>query len=460
MTRMSLRPLLLLIAALVLCGTAVTSASAQSAPRMVTLREAVLTALRQNHALAGSRLEVERAEARVREAWGYAFPRIDAAGRYTRALKKPVFFLPDFENPGSGVVQPIEIGSDHAYELGFSASQVLFNSAVFIGVGSAGLYSEAARQYYRAGRVSTVSAVRKAYTGALVAGEYERLTREILANAEENFRNVRALTTAGITSDYDLLRAEVAVENTKPEVLEAAKNARLALNGLRQVMGLSGDEEIAVADSLVYELVPDAALEGIVDSVLRVNPGLRAARLQVEVADAIVGVQRSEFLPSLAAFGSYQWQAQRNQWGISTQDFIASAQVGLTLSMNVFSGLQTNARVEQAQVDMRKAAEQASALELALRTQAEAVVLRLRTARERLQAQDRTVEQARRGYRIATTRYTSGSGTQLEVNDAQVALTRASVNRIQAVYEYIAASADYDELLGRMPDYAMNGSDE
>jgi outer membrane protein TolC len=308
--------------------------------------------------------------------------------------------------------------------------------------------------------VGTVSAVRKAYTGALVAAEYERLTREILKNAEENFRNVRSLASAGITSEYDLLRAEVALENTKPEVLEAGKNARLALNGLRQVMGLSGEEEIAVADSLAYELVPDAALEGSVDSVLRVNPGLRAARLQVEVADALVGVQRSEFLPSLAAFGSYQWQAQRNQWGISTQDFIASAQVGLTLSMNVFSGLQTNARVEQAQVEMRQAAEQAAALELALRTQAEAVVLRLQTARERLQAQDRTVEQARRGYRIATTRFTSGSGTQLEVNDAQVALTRASVNRIQAVYEYIAASAEYDELLGRMPDYAMNGSDE
>jgi outer membrane protein TolC len=180
----------------------------------------------------------------------------------------------------------------------------------------------------------------------------------------------------------------------------------------------------------------------------------------VEVNDAIVGVERSEYLPSLAAFGNYQWQAQRNQWGVSTQDFIASAQIGLSLSMNVFTGLQTNARVDQARVDVRKAEEQAAGLELALRTEVEAVILRLRTARERLLAQERTVEQARKGYRIATTRYTSGSGTQLEVNDAQLALTRASVNRIQSVYDYLEASADLDQLLGRVPDFVPKESEE
>ena len=83
------------------------------------------------------------------------------------------------------------------------------------------------------------------------------------------------------------------------------------------------------------------------------------------------------------------------------------------------------------------------------------MLLRLNKARKRIEAQGRTVEQAERGYEIATTRYSSGLGTQLEVNDAQLALVRANVNKIEAVYEYAVASAELDQLIGRMPAYVQ-----
>lgn len=419
----------------------------------LTLRDAVESALARNHALAAARLEMERAEARVNEAWGYALPNIDLGARYSRALKKPVFFLPDFENLGSGKVMPIEIGSDHAYDVNLTASQVLFNSTVFIGVGSAHIYSRAAQETYRARRAETVASARKAFYRVLVARSYADLMREILQNAEENLRNARVLAAQGLLSDYDQLRAEVAAANVRPEVLTAENGARLALNALKEAIGLPTDEEIVVEDSLVYVPVPDSIVARALDSVMAANPSLHALRLQTEVNDAFVSVERSNYLPSLAAFGTYQLQAQKNRWGISTADFIGSAQVGVSLSMNLFAGLRTNARVEQAELELEKSRRQLAGFELTLRTAVDDVTLRLRTAGERLAAQERTVEQARRGYRIATARFASGSGTQLELNDAQLALTRAALNRIQALYDYLEASADLDQLLGRMPDF-------
>lgn len=65
---------------------------------------------------------------------------------------------------------------------------------------------------------------------------------------------------------------------------------------------------------------------------------------------------------------------------------------------------------------------------------------------------------AQKGYRIATTRFSSGSGTQVEVQDAQLALTQAMVNRIQAIYDYLVASAELDQVLGILPDYAKEGT--
>jgi len=173
-----------------------TSASAQ---QVITLDDAVRLAVASNHDLAASKLEVERSDARVKEAWGSALPHLDFGGSYTRALKKPVFFLPDFENPGSGVVTPIEIGSDHAFNLGFNANQILFNATVFIGVGAAKTYSQGARELFRAKTAETVTNARKAFFGVLVAREVKDLVPEYLAACRErDIFQVRIIHGKGI----------------------------------------------------------------------------------------------------------------------------------------------------------------------------------------------------------------------------------------------------------------------
>jgi outer membrane protein len=445
---------------LLLTASTPPAATQDSAAHRYTLPEAVQTAMRLNHDLASSRLEAERASARVQEAWGYALPKLDLQAQYSRALKKQVFFLPDFNNLSSGRVQPVEIGSDNSVNMSLSASQVIFNSAVFTGVGTAHVYREAAQDLLRAKQAETVGAVRKAFYNVLVAQEVVTMMHESLTNAEENLRNVRALTTGGLASEYDLLRAEVGLANLRPEVINAETGLTLALNGLKVAMGIPFEQEIAVEGSLLFEPVPDTLVATAVQRVLDMNPNLSAARHQIAVNDAFVAIERSSYLPTLAAFGNYQWQAQKNDLNISAHDLVSSAMVGLSLSMNLFTGFQTNARVEQASLERRKSEEQVAGLETSLRTLVESIIQRLKSARERVEAQGKTVEQARKGYRIATTRFTSGAGTQLEVRDALLAQLQAGVNRIQAVSDYLVASAELDQALGRFPDYAQGVTEE
>lgn len=422
-------------------------------PRLLTLEQALTLALEKNRDLRTARLEVERADARVREAWGYALPSIDLSGRYTRALERPVFFLPDFANPGSNRTVAVEIGTAHAFDMTLSARQTLFNSTVIVGVGAANVYSDAARELARGKEVETVANVRKAFYGALLAGEVRSLMRANLANAEENLANVRTMAGQGLVSEYDELRAVVGVDNLRPEVIRAENNYALALDNLRSMIGIEITDSIDIAGSLELIPFPEDVATGAVDRVKELNPSLQAMRLQVLVNEAFVSAEKSNYLPTLSAFGNVQYQAAKNSFAISTADFFRSAQVGLTLSFSIFQGLQTNARTDQASVEVRKSEEQLARMETTLRTAAHSAVLQLRQARQRVDAQARTVEQAERGYRIATTRFVNGSGTQLEVNDAQLALTQARVNRIQAVFDYLIASADLDYLLGRMPEY-------
>ncbi|MEW6511900.1 MAG: TolC family protein [Bacteroidota bacterium] len=427
-------------------------------PRVLSLEEAVAVALRENHELAAARLEVEKADARVHEAWGFALPRLDLNARYSRALKKPVFFLPDFNDLSSGRVMPIEIGSTNSVDMTFSASQVLFNTAVFTGVGTARVYSQAARDVCRAREVDVVTGVRKAFYGAMLAAEILSVAQQNLSNAEANLRNVTLLASQGLVAEYDRLRASVGVENLRPEITRAENGLTLALNGLKLSMGLAINEPVEVKGSIAYVAVDSTILATAGQEVLASNPSLSALRHQEEVGGAIVAVERSNYLPSLAAFGTYELQGQKNDLRISTRDLVSSALVGVTLSVNLFNGLQTNARVEQAQLDMRKIQQQIRGLELQLTTGVSSALLQLSRIRQRIAAQEETIKSAERGHAIASTRYNSGSATLLEVNDARLALNQARLNLVQTHYDYMIAAAELDQLLGRLPPYVREAA--
>jgi outer membrane protein len=419
----------------------------------LSLQEAIQLAVVHNPELKNAQLEIDRSNARVHEAWGNAMPSLDISGRFTRALKLPVFFLPDFSDLNSGRTVPIRIGSDYSLDATLTAQQILFNGAVIVGLGAAKVYSDLAKELYESKRVETVVKVRKAYYTALLADKVVEMMRSSLKNAEDNFRNVLLMRKQGIVSEYDELRASVQVENLRPSVIQSENNFELAVDALRNAIGVDKNENYLMTDSLKIEFIEESVIESAEEMVLKSNPNLKAVNRQIELNNAAVWAERSSYLPTIAAFGQYQYQAAKNEFKFSTADLISSSMVGLTVSLNLFQGLQTRARVEQAQVEQMKSEEQKTSLERNLKTGLHSVIGNLRQARKRIEAQEKTVETAERGYKIVSIRYLANAATQLEVNDAEVALTQAKVNRIQAIYDYLVASAEFDQLLGRVPNY-------
>ena len=457
------RPLHLLLLLLLF-----SSAQAQEVTtRRLSLEEAIRLAMKRNPELITARLEVQRSDARVLEAWGNALPAVDLSGQYVHLVDKPVTFFPDFflysfmKGIDSTIPKPSGKLVPVSFSPGFSASaslnvrQILFNGAVFIGVGAASIYSHLARDLYQAKQVETVAKVRKAYYGALLAAEALDLMRSSLRNAEDNLKNVKLMRQQGIVSEYDELRASVGVENLRPMVIQSETNANLALDNLRNTIGAPSNERHTLSDALTFQAVDDAILKRAESLVLELNPGLSAVKRQIELNGAVVNAERTGYLPTIAAFGSYSYNAAKNEFNFSTNDFYKGSTVGLSLSMNLFQGLQTYSRVEQAQLERRKSEEQQISLERNLKTGLGSILGNLQQARKRVEAQGKTVEMAERGYAIVTTRFLNSAATQLEVNDAQLALTQAKVNRVQAIYDYLVASADLDQLIGRLPSFVL-----
>ena len=439
----------------------------QNLPQRLSLQDAVRLAMKRNPDLTSARLEVKRSDARVLEAWGNALPAVDVEGQYVHMIDKPVTFFPDVflysfmkaidstTPKPTGQLVPVSFSPGFMASATLNVRQILFNGAVFVGVGAANIYSHLARDLYQAKQVETVTKVRKAYYGALLAHEAFDLMHSSLQNAEDNLKNVRVMLKQGIVSDYDELRASVGVENIRPMVIQSETNFNLALDNLRNTIGVTNKEEFILTDSLSFRSIDEEILKRAETLVLELNPGLSAVKRQIELNGAVVNAERSNYLPTIAAFGQYQYQAAKNEFTFSTNDFYKGSNIGLSLSLNIFQGFQTYARVEQAQLEQRKSEEQQVSLERTLQTGLHSILGNLQQARKRVEAQGKTVEMAERGYKIVTTRFLSNAATQLEVNDAQLALTQAKVNRVQAIYDYLKASADLDQLIGRLPGYLL-----
>ena len=112
---------------------------------------------------------------------------------------------------------------------------------------------------------------------------------------------------------------------------------------------------------------------------------------------------------------------------------------GLSLSIPLFDGLRNRALVNKARVDKRKAEIQVDRLRKQVRLEIRQTWYDAKEAAERVEAQGMVVSQAERGERIARSRYGNGFGTQLEVLDAQLVLTRSKSEFVRAQHDRAVA---------------------
>lgn len=414
----------------------------------LTLDKALRVALDRNKQIRIAQLEVKKSQAQLMEARSNLLPKLNASGQYLRNIEKPVMFLPPGTPFGSdGGPAILEIGYDNSYTGTVSATLPLFSNAIYSGIRLSKRGVELSEEAYHGSKMNIITDVKKAFYGVLLAGEVKDLTNMSFENAEENLENVRRLQQQGLVAEYDFIRADVQVENLRPLVLRAENNYELAKNRLRITIGLDASRQIEIEGELAYEKpIEVLSLEEALQKVMANNSSLRLLDIQVAMLREAVTLERSSHFPSLAVYGNYQYQTQANNFQFSDYTWVKTMFIGLQLQVPIFNGFGTMARVNQAKLSLSQAEEQQKAFTEAIKTQLESVIYRIEQAKKSIEGQTKAITQAELGYDIAKSRYTNGLGTQLEVNDADLALMQARVNYVQSVYDYKVALTDYEQL--------------
>jgi outer membrane protein len=413
-----------------------------------TLDQAVNLALKNNRDIIISDMNVKKAGAAVDQAFGYALPSVDLAGSFSRFLKKPKMSFPDFQTlltnatysilfdenviprndnkfkPVNNILQ--SFSQTNNFSTSVTVSQTLFSSTVFRGIGASKIYYDLALADYKSTISKTVLSVQKTFYGVLLAKEVYEITKASFDNAEANLKDVKASYQQGVVSEFDMLQAEVQLENIRPTVLQMENNLKSAKDGLKLILGVDQTDEIDVNGNFAYDPI-DVSNE---------------AFIQLDV---------SNYWPNIAAFGQYSYAGSSENWNFNTY---SSATIGLNFSMNLWQGNRTKNAVQQSTITYEQTAEQLNMLKDATLLNVKAKIQELKRVQSLIEAQNQNVDVAQKAYEIAKVRYKEGVGSQIELQNTDLALKLARLNRIQSLYSYLTTKFELDQILGRTnPEY-------
>ena len=458
-------------------------AQGDSEPGVFSLARALQVALANSETIRDTEMDLEVAKNQVREAIGRVLPDVSASMSYSRNLLVQQFFLPAaFFDPNAqpGELTAVRVGSDNTWALGVNASQPIFEYTAFIGMGAAGQYRDLQDERVRGTTQSVVTSVRLAYFSALLADESVRLTEESVERVRKTLEETQAMNRAGLASEYDVLRLEVQLGNLEPNLRRAMIDRATARRNLLIEMGLDPNTPIALEGRLnevdlaeinnntpenaallnVSGLAasPDSDFDELLQTALLSRSDVRQLHASIAVEEARLQVEKSEYFPKLSLFSNYNLTAQQDGnpvfFGNNPNQRVKTSVAGLQVQIPIFSGFARNARIQQANARIHQNEYRLERLERQAASDLRTWIDNTEEARQRATSQRRAVEQAQRGYEIASAQYNAGLGSQLQITDAEVALRQSEFNYAQAVFDYLSARAGLEAASGLVPEEA------
>jgi outer membrane protein len=347
----------------------------------------------------------------------------------------------------------ITLGDIHSYSTNLNVTQPIFaGGQITAQLQSAKLFSLITDQTVRAAVQDTIYAAEHAYYDVLLSQHLVEISADAVRSSKAHLESVKQKRDGGVASDFDVLRAEVELSNFEAELIKNRNAIDIAKAGLIKVMGVSQNSDFVLSDELVYASLK-VTMDEAVEAAYRNRPDLLGREFDIRLQKESLKAIRSRYFPTISAYydNIFSKPDPHNQmemeWGHMWQ-------AGFTATLPIFDGfsregeiIQQKARIKQAQVDLIDT-EETALFEL---TKAQ---LSIENAVEFVESQRLNLQRAKEGLRLAEVGYREGTNTQVEMIDAQAAVTTARANYYQAIYSHIIAKLDLQKAMGT---FAMVG---
>jgi len=426
-------------------GLVVLLAVGAATPGVLSLDDALRTAalhqpqLRQAHANSAVYL------ARANEARAALLPQVNGTAAYARQTNNTAPGA--FQGAGSGgfTPPPPSIDSTNFWSFGLSVTQQLYDFGQTIEKYRA---AKTTAEAQRAGELNITEQValqvRTAFFSARSTKALAQVARDTLANQKRHLDQISGFVRVGTRPEIDLAQARTDFANARVALITADNNYLTAKAQLNLAMGVEQSTDYDVADETLPPVdVEDQGIDALAGEAKKTRPDVTSLERQVAAQKLSVRSAYGGYGPTLNASTSV------TDRGTDITNLGWNLTATVSMQWSLFSGLLTFETVKEQKALLTVAEAQLEQQKQQVRLDVEQARLAVRAAKENIVATGEALTNAQERLRLAEGRYQAGVGNVIELGDAQVALTNAQGQKVQAEYNLATARAQLLKALGR-----------
>lgn len=418
-----------------------------------TLEQAIAYAMKNNVQVKNALLDVEIQKQTNREYIGLAYPQISGSGSLTYNAKLPVSLVPaEFFGGPPGTYEKFAFGLKWNATGGVSLNQILFDGQVFTGIRARNTLLNFQQKNVEVTEELIRTNIHKVYYQLVVSKTQIDLLNTNIARLEKLQHDTKIMFDNGFAERLDLDKLAVQVSNLQTEKTNALNMISNGYLGLKVLMGMPVQHELVLTDSITDDMVKDGILEASAFDYAQ-RKDFQSANIGLRLKEYDVQRYKQSKIPTLTLNGYYNKNAQRNEFNFFKSnggDWFDISAFTVNLNIPIFTGFTANARIARARFAVQQTQNQIEALKLNIDNEIQAAQNNFNAAISNLDFQKKNMALAEKVYEQTKKKFEVGTGSQIEITNAQADLKGAQTNYINALYNAIIARIDFLKATGKL----------
>jgi outer membrane protein TolC len=426
------------------------SAQTANTKHEFSIQQCVEYASKNNVQVKNALLAIKIQEQSNREVTSAALPTVSGSLGLTDYLKIPTTLLPaQFFGGAAGTYEPVQFGTKYNSSANIQFQQLLFDGQVFVGLQARAASLEYQKKNVEVTQETIKTNIHKIYYQLVVSKTQIALLDANIERLEKLLHDETVMYKNGFAEKLDLDKLSVQLANLKTQKQKTLNSIEIGYLGLKTLLGMPIKDTLVLTD----QVTEDKIKTGIADSGYQYNDRKEFQYLNIvkQLNEYNIKRYKLSYYPTVALSGVYSKQAQRTQFDIFGKgDWFTTSYLGLNISIPIFDGFAKESRINQAKFTLLQTNNQIDNLKLSIDNEVKQAVLNFQTAAAAIDNQRKNMDLAESVYNQTKKKYESGTGSNIEINNAQTDLIAAQTNYINALYDAVIAKIDYEKAVGKL----------
>jgi outer membrane protein TolC len=419
-------------------------------PANLSLAQALQIAAKGNRTIQVQQLEYIKAADAIHEAQSQLKPSVNANASYTLYSELPVIYLRN--ESASTKVNDVKYGGHFAFDGNIVAQYPIINPALNSKVRLAKIDEQSARHTTRRVEEELAYNITRLYLGLLMNMEQQKVLSQSLLRNEKALADARSFFLQGKNLKTDTLSQFIAAQNLRVSISALENEKKIALINLNQLMGSDDTSSYVLIDDLSV-LVENSQIFADInffDKAIASRPDFALMESEISRAKEQVVQVGAAYKPQLWATGVYQLQSQTDNLQFWNGALPRTSFVGVRLTVPLYSGNRKKFQTSQADVQIKTKQLLLSELKSQVNNELITIKLRYEQALSEWQVQKQITEAAQINYKMQYERYRHGLSTRLELDDAELQLTKSNLGLLQATLNKRLLVLEWDKATGNL----------